>query len=130
MDLELPVRVLEAYAVSNTPAFLYKALKADPYVVALRSEYTLEELEENLAARDAADKSAQAVVGAYCQLIAAIGMTSNIAKQVRIAAASRLQWAERIVSLHRGNSAVSNSNVQSFGITVTNGNVVNFELSK
>jgi hypothetical protein len=117
MNLTLPQRLLEAYAVANTPAFLFKALRDAPYVMGLRDTYTFDELLENLERRDRSANDLTAIVSAYCQALAAFGLTNDPMRQLKVANALGLPWADRLLALHRAGSSVTNGSSTAINIS-------------
>lgn len=130
LNLQVPARLLEAYAVANTPAFLYRALREDPYVRQLREEFTFDELLENLRARADQKMSLPAIVAAYAQFVAALQLAKDDTTRASTANAAQLPWAERMIQIHLAAASTSNSPMQSLSRRTTALNEVTFEFSK
>lgn len=101
MEIKIPQSLVEAYVVANTPAYLYKAIRFDPYVIHMtntKDEKEIADYIERFATKG--ERNIYDVVAEYCALIAFfLKDSTKQAEMLRVAEKSKLPWALPILSL-------------------------------
>lgn len=98
MNQPLPSEVVEAYVFANTPAYLYRKLRNNDYVMRL-SQWTDEDLSKIIQA--ASREDIESVPLAYAALFALLRKNSFCTIENTLSTTHGLEWANALVSIYK-----------------------------
>lgn len=98
MNLKLPDNIIEAYAFANTPAYLYRKLIANEFVLKIGAQKA-ETLIEFINSSNS--ESVESVALAYAALIALLHKNTDLSAVLKLPATQQLEWVPALVSLFR-----------------------------
>lgn len=98
MNPQLPAEIIEAYAFANTPAYLYRKLRASEYVTRLATR-TRDDLIGII--NTSRSENLESIALAYAALIALLRKNIDPSLVLLLPAAQKLEWASVLVSLYK-----------------------------